>query len=372
MRPPSPGTRFVLFFALLLLASCQEPPPVRIAIVAPLTRFSSEFGTEGRNGAILAIEEINAQGGIHGQSLEPVVRDVGGGPDSCKLILKHLLDSGVQFIIGPFTSNMAIATMDAMAGANALLITPTMSSALLESKDDAILRMQTTNLGQAGEIAKVMRQRKVKKIAAIYDISNREYTQTLVTGLQTSMAADKEVVILVDSIVPGIRNPEDVANQLAHGEYDAIYIASLAQRTATIAQILRRDGNQDPLYGCSWNMTAELLAQGGNTIEGMVFSGPTPPAGVNPKGKAFETRFFQRFGKTSSFAGAESYEAVHALAQGLRKAGSSDPKAVRDTLLQSATFSGVYDDFSWNATGDVNRPISVVEVKNGAFQLLVH
>ncbi len=359
----------LLCLCTLLLGACQEPPPLRVAIVAPLTRFSSEFGTEGRNGALLAIEEINAQGGINGRLLEPEVHDVGGGADLNTAVLAQLLRSGTRYIVGPYTSNMAQSTMEAMHGANALLITPTMSSPLLEGKPDAILRIQTTNLSQIGETARHMKKRGVRRVAALFDASNREYTQTLVQGLFQALQDQPGLYWQEDSILPGQREPQDVAQALSGQKFDAIYIASTAQRSAIIAQILRRNGNQAALYGCSWNMTDELLTQGGSAVEGMVFAGPTPPAGVNPRGLAFEKRFIERFGKPPSFAGAESYEAIQALAYGLRRADPAHPLSVRDTLLRAPRLSGVYDDFTWDKNGDVRRPITLVEIHQGRFRL---
>lgn len=365
----SPGKlHFVLYgVSLFLYAACSNNEPIRIGFVAPLTRYSTELGTSGRNGAILAVEEINAQGGIYGHPLELTIRDVGGGPDSCERILGELLEAGHQYIVGPYTSNMAPAAMRAMKGKNALLLTPTMTTDMLEGLDDEILCVQPANHWTAERIIEHLVQTGLDSAVAVYDASNREYSQTLVESFRKTFTAMGGKVHQIDSIVPQVRSPSDVGQALAQVKTKAIYVATNGSQFATFAQTIRHGGQTAPLFAGTWAMTLETLSQGGRSVEGTIFSSPSPPANPEVSRNAFEIRFVERFGSPSNFASQESWEAVMALAQALRENPSGDPKQIQDDLLSREEIPGVYDNFRWNRFGDVVRPQTLVQIQNNRF-----
>lgn len=357
----------VLLGALFPWTGCGGGDPIAVVVLAPLTRFSTELGTHGRNGTQLAIEEINAAGGINGRPLELHVYDVGGGPDSCGLVLRTLLDSGYQYFIGPYTSNMAQPVMDAMQKRKALLLTPTMSADTLENRDDAILCMLPANQWQIKSMVSVIRQAGVDSLVALYDADNRAYSWTLVKNLSTLFLAQGGHSVVLDSIVQGVRPPELVGDYWASRSRPAFFISTSGSRSATVVQQLRKNGARPRLFGGSWGMTPDALEQGGMAIEGMVFSAPFPPAGVMPSANDFEQRYRLRFGKIPTFSATASWEAVQALAVGLRQANVDDPLAVRESLLVQPRFVGVYKDYRFNATGDVERPQTLVQVHNHAY-----
>jgi len=361
---------FALVVVCILLNACLSKEPIRIGVVAPLTRFSTELGTQGRDGAILAAEEINAQGGIHGHLIELVIRDVGGGPDSCKIILKEMQNQGIQYFVGPYTSNMAKPAMDVMDSSHSLMITTTISSDILAGRNDQILRISSSGSKQVHGIVQNIISRGFKTAAIVYDVNNREYAQALVPLFNTAFTQMGGSIVYTDSIVNDSRPPLTTAASLAKVKADAFYIITTGNNLATIVQSLRINGQQAPVFGASWGMTPELLLQGGKAIEGLTFNTSTPPVGSFPNGKAFEENFNHHYGKTAAFSAVLSYEAVHALATGFTLAGSSTPSFVKDSLLAQSTIHGVYNDFHWDKYGDIIRQQVMVQVHNGNFVVI--
>lgn len=358
----------LLGFLILLLCGCGDRTPIRVGLVAPLTQFSVELGTQGRNGAILAVNEINSKGGVLGRPIELVVRDVGAGPDACSKAIQNLLDSGIQFIVGPYTSNMAQATMDAVRGKVVLLVTPSMSADILGAKDDEIIRLQPSNTQQGHAISDAMHKNGVKSVIAIFDASNKEYAYTLTQSFLKSFTSKGGTLLSLDSIDGTSRTPAQVGKDLAKAKPDAFFFVTTGINLATATQHLRMNGSVTPIYAGSWGMTPELISQGGKAVNGMIFSAPTPPLGSNPRGKQFEKDYREHFGGQASFAAVESWEAITALARGIEETSSFDPAVVKQKLLSFETVEGVYDNFRWDSTGDVMRPQTIVQLHDGIFE----
>ncbi|MFO7717430.1 MAG: ABC transporter substrate-binding protein, partial [Desulfohalobium sp.] len=89
------------------LGACGQDP-IRIGFAVPLTGVYSDLGVHGRNGATLAVEEINDRGGIHGRSLRLLPRDDGNSAAQAKAVDRELIDQGVVAIIGHMTSSQSV------------------------------------------------------------------------------------------------------------------------------------------------------------------------------------------------------------------------------------------------------------------------
>ncbi len=369
-------TKFIIkkiLIALLVclgLNSCQDTKPIEVALLSPLTRFSVELGSQGRNGVILAVEKVNAEGGIHGRPIRLLIQDVGGDPDSCEAILKNQLKDGVQYFIGPYTSNMAPATMRAMKNSGAFLISPSMTSDMLDGKEDEIFRLQPSNYMQSRAILKLIRQKGFQKIATVYDASNREYALSLVDSLAHEFQRDGGQILYTDSIVPGVRTPTQVGISLAPILVDAIFIVTTGSNLAILTQSTRKNGQKAEIYAGSWGMTPDVLSQGGTFVDGITFSAPAPPAGSSERDIEFERMYLKRFGTPPSFIAAESWEAVQLLTIAMRQTDPSKPELVKKVLLEYPEFHGVYDNFKFNATGDVVRAQTLVKIQQHEFHVL--
>lgn len=365
-----PQLLVIMLMECLLIVGCSKSDPILIGFVGSLTRFSTELNIQGRNGAVLAIEEINASGGIKGRPLSLTIRDIGAEPDSCERIIRELLASGHHYIIGPYTSNMANASTKAMKGKNALLLSPTMTTDALEGLDDEILRLEPSNFWQAEQLARHMKSLGIDSAITIYDASNREYSQTLVASFSATFLALGGKIQLADSIVSSSRTIHDIATKLLPIKSQGIFISTTGTQLATLAQSLRVGKNTTPLFSGAWGMTPEVLMQGGKNIEGTTFVTLVAPPGANPTAHHFETSFIDRFRTSPNFAASTSYEAVMALAQAFQNAPSDEPQKIKAYLLSELRFDGVSDSFRWNRFGDVMRKQSLVKIQNGKFHPL--
>ncbi len=137
-----------------LQSGCEEPKPVRIGFIGELTTRAAGLATSGRDGFLLAIEEVNARGGINGRQVEGLVVDARMHKETALHAIHKLADAQVSAIIGPMTSQTAVTIVPTINSLKIPLISPTASTNALSGIDDYFFRVYYTNAQAAQLLAK--------------------------------------------------------------------------------------------------------------------------------------------------------------------------------------------------------------------------
>ena len=162
-----------------LLAGCQALQPVRIGMAVELTGRRSEVGVAARNGAELAVEAVNAAGGVDGRPLLLLVQDDQGEPNSAQQADRSLAEAGVVAIIGHITSAQTAAALEQIDELGLVLISPASSSSEFSGKDDLFFRLTSANEQVPVPLARhLFNTRLLRRAVVVYDLSNRSFTET--------------------------------------------------------------------------------------------------------------------------------------------------------------------------------------------------
>jgi branched-chain amino acid transport system substrate-binding protein len=166
-------------FLLVLMVGCErEKPPVKVGFVGGLTGRFSDLGTAGRNGVMLAVEEVNSAGGMGGRTVELITKDDRQDPKTATEVDKALIQEGVVAIIGHMTSAMSIAAVPLINAEKVLMISPTTSTGQLTGKDDWFLRTMVPTGDLPRKLAEYAHDGLgPDRMAAIYDLANRAYAE---------------------------------------------------------------------------------------------------------------------------------------------------------------------------------------------------
>ncbi len=174
----------------LLAASCARPAPIRIGMVSTLTGRASDLGLSSRSGVTLAVEELNAAGGIQGRPIELVIRDDGQKPEQARQAVRELVDAGVVAMIGPATSGMAAATLADVDRAQVLMVSPTVTSPDFGGRDDWFVMLMNTNDHSAARIAAAAVERAgARRVAVVLDTTNASFTRTYAAAFARELSA---------------------------------------------------------------------------------------------------------------------------------------------------------------------------------------
>lgn len=352
---------------VLLLVGCKDPEPVRIGFVGELTSRSTGLGVSGRDGFLLAIEEANRKGGIEGRKIEPLVRDIRMHNETALHAVRSLVDEHVSAIVGPMTSQTAVAIVPELNRAGIPLVSPTVSTNELTGIDDFFFRVYYTNAQAARLLAQKLSAQGVQKIAAIYDLGNRAYTADWVNFFQEALAASGHAS--VERIPFEMRSDTlflELAKEALQTVPDGILILANAVDTAMICQQLTKLGSQVPRYATGWSYSDDLLQFGGKSVEGLTIIQSANLTDPSPAVQAFNRDYRERYRTEPNFPALHAYDATRMVLAAL--AQTAEPAGLREELLQMDRFSGLQVDLSVDAYGDLRNPsLHLARISAGQF-----
>lgn len=365
---------FFLFFlsviAMLTLTSCIQKKPITIGFCAGLTGSTSELGVNGRNGLLLAVEEINASGGINGQPVEVLVKDDQNDPKIALAVDQELLAAGVSFIIGHMTSNMAELSLPFVNEKDLLMISPTISTHDILNQDDHFISVVSSNNTQALLMAEAMvRDEKGKNIAVIYETRNQAYTGSIKDYLGAELAKDGGEIIFEETFQSG-DNPVylEISQRVLSANPDSIVILAASFDAAMFCQQFQKLGNQTPIYLPVWSMSNDLILQGGDSVEGVHIVSLLDLDSQQPDYLAFKKTYFSKYGTEPAFPAIYSYEAAMILFDAMKTTRSQDPQTIKSAIIEKSTHQGLQNEITINAYGDANRNLYPYIIKNGQFE----
>lgn len=359
---------WITFLAVLLSVACGDAP-IRIGFSGPLKGKYSDLGVQGRNGALLAVEDINAAGGIQGRRLELLARDDGSTPEDAVQADQELRRAGVSVIIGHMTSAQTMAALDGTRDSGLLYISPTTSTNLLQGIRDNFFRVipSLTNMAE-GQALHVLHMVSGRRVALIWDRANAPFAEPYKKAFARTFA-QQGGQIMGEVAFDTHRDPPDwehIVAELKPLRPDIVLTITSARDLATFAQYSKLGNSSWTILSSMWAYTKELVQTGGKSVEGVIFAVYFVEDDPTPQYARFSEKFRNRFGWEPNFAAAFAYEAVQVCAAAIKK-NDGDTKNL-DAVLPGMTLDqGVVGPFSLDDHGDVRRVVSVVTVRNGKF-----
>lgn len=353
------------------LAACGEPEPLRVGFAGPLEGRFSDLGVQGRNGLTMALEDINAAGGVLGRPLLLLARDDGPTPETAQAAVLDLATQGVAAIVGPMTSVQTLAALPVAEKAGVPLLSPTTSTPLLSGKKDGFFRVIPASTTWARAMARhCLEQDGLRAVVTITDLDNEPYAAPYTAAFAERFTAGGGTV-LADLRVHSSQAGDwaDAARQLRALGAPAVHATTSARDLAALARQLRHQGQTLRIYSSMWACTSELLQAGGKAAEGILFAVSHSADNPRPEFQRFAARYRERFGWEPNFAAAFGYECGLVLAAALRGAGG-DPARLPAALAGLTELPGIVAPLRLDEFGDVQRPAFIVAVAGREFKTI--
>lgn len=355
----------------MLLTACERQPElIQVGMVASLTGRTADIGVAARDGAMLAVEQVNASCGVQGQPVELIVRDVGNDPDQARLVVKELTSKGVFASVGPVLSSMAIVMAPLADEAGMLLLSPTVSTNLLNDKDDLFMRIYPRCRDTSHTLAEYAYQQQHRRFVVIADQSNKAFTDPWKECFKERFEAlGGEVTLSVNYVAGADQSFHDLTQQALQTKPDSLLILGSAIDAAMIAQQVAKAQVALSLFVSEWSFTRDLLAHGGRAVEGVTLFHTFNEQSQNERFLKFVDAFVTRFGRKPSFPAVHSYDATKLVLAGLQQ-GARSGNALKQELLQIEEFEALQSTFHLDRFGDVDRTLYLTGVRNGEFLVL--
>lgn len=363
---------FLIIFIIVLiflLSVCEKNEIIKIGYVGTLTGINSELGVYGRNGAQIAVDEINLSGGLNGKPLELVVRDDENNVETALKADKEFYKEGVVAIIGHMTSGMAELSVPYINEKKILMISPTISVDYLGRKDDYFFRMIPSNKDQAYEISKVMYIEKSHKVAVLYDNTNRAFTETLKTEFVEKYEAGTGEIVLVEEFNGLNTDYLKLAEDVNKSGADSVFIIGGSENAAMISQHLYIKNITLKIYLTSWAMTKELINHGGKAVEGACLVNFYNNDIYGEKYEKFSAEYKMKYKDNPGFVAQFAYEAVMVLFDAMKNSQDLSTDSLKTYINQTLEFEGLREPLAFDKYGDMNRSHYIYKIENGEFKL---
>lgn len=340
---------------------------IKLGVLAPLTGDVSVYGVAAKNGIELAINEINAAGGLLDKQIELMVEDEKGDVAEAVNGYNKLMSKGMVALLGDVTSKPTIAVAELAAADGLPMITATGTALPITTYGPNIFRTCFTDPFQGKIMAKFAAENlKAKNVAIIYNTSD-DYSTGLVASFE-EMAASKGITVVAKE---GYGNDDkDFKAQLtkiAAAKPEALFIPDYYSKVALIATQAREVGYQGPMLGADgWDgVLGTLDSANQSAVNNSYISNHYSAQDTDPKVSAFVKAYTDKYGETPNAFAALGYDTAYLMVQAITEAGSTDSQAVVDKI-KGITFAGVTGNITFDENNNPIKDATILKLMDGA------
>jgi branched-chain amino acid transport system substrate-binding protein len=369
---------FVLFaFGAFFVAGCSgqnkpagESNVIKIGFASPLSGSQAEMGTYLKNGAIMAIDKINAKGGINGKKLELVAMDDKADPkEAVSVAQKFAADPSIVAVIGHLNSGASIPASAIYNQAGLVMVSPSSTNPkLTEQGFNNVFRVCTTDAMQGPFAAKYLKDKLKKETVVVLD-DKTAYGQGLADEFAKAFQADGGKVLMREGINQGDKDFTALLTKIKSLNPQAIYFGGMYPEAGQMVKQMKAlgmnkvdfvsgDGVEDPAF----------IKIAGADANGTYASNVGPAIEKIPGAKAFIDEYTKKFGMAPGPYALFGYDAALAVITALEKAPKPDRADVLK-VMPTVSFEGLLGKTSFDSKGDTtNKVLTMFEVKNDRWQ----
>lgn len=353
----------------LALGGCSTRGELALGFLAPLSGRRTDLGENGRNGALVALETFNAQGGVDGRPLRLVVEDDGMNGERALAGFQRLLDQGIVALVGAYSKPVSDAVGPLAIKAGVPVISPNLALLVDDEHDDVVFRLNRTAQQNAKAYARHLAQAGQRRVVLLAEQSSRAFAQAWTGFFRQALQEQGSELVQVVSYTAGAGTSFDALVQTAGAQpCDGAMLLGPTVDVARLCQQLRRRRPGLPLTAIDRAGNGALLQLGGRAVEDLVLLQAFDPNGQNPAFLAFAKRFQERFGEPAGQGAVLAYDAVAVLHQALQHQARG--VGLLETMSTTGPYRGLQQPIAFDPQGGAQREAWFVKVQNGRFATL--
>ena len=363
-------------------SSKKDADKYYIGGIGPTTGATAIYGTAVKNGAQIAVDEINAAGGINGKQIEYRFEDDQNDAEKAVNAYNTLKDWGMQMLVGTTTTAPCIAVAGKTASDNLFQITPSASApSVLSSGNGNIFQVCFTDPNQGIASAQYIAENKLaKKIGIIYDSSD-VYSSGIEEKFEAE-AKDKGLQIVSKAAFTA-DSKTDFGTQLQKAKdagADLLFLPMYYQEASIILKQADTMGYKPKFFGVD-GMDGILTVENFDTklAEDVMLLTPFAADAKDKTVQNFVKTYKEKYKDTPNQFAADSYDAVYALKAAIEESKATTDMSASDmcdalkgamTKIKMQGLTGGKDGLTWNESGEVTKSPKAVIIKNGAYKAM--
>lgn len=350
----------------------------KIGGIGPVTGAAAVYGLAVKNGAQIAVDEINADGGINGYQIDFQFQDDEHDAEKAVNAYNTLKDWGMQMLMGTVTSAPCVAVADKTMADNMFQITPSGSSVEC-AQNPNVFRVCFSDPDQGAASATYIAENKLAdKIAVIYDSSD-VYSSGIYERF-ASEAANHGLDIVAAEAFTADSN-KDFSTQLQKAKdagADLVFLPIYYTEASLILNQANTMGYAPKFFGCD-GMDGILQVDNFDTklAEGLMLLTPFAADADDELTQKFVTAYKEKYGETPIQFAADAYDAIYAIKAAAEEAGITPETSVSDTCdkmkeaMLKITVNGLTgENMTWTEDGEPHKAPKAVKVVDGAYQAM--
>lgn len=350
----------------------------KIGGIGPVTGAAAVYGLAVKNGAQIAVDEINADGGINGYQIEFNFQDDEHDAEKSVNAYNTLKDWGMQVLMGTVTSAPCVAVADKTNADNMFQITPSGSSVEC-AQNPNVFRVCFSDPDQGSASATYIAENKLaEKIAVIYDSSD-VYSSGIYEKFATEAA--NQGLEIVDAEAFTADSNKDFSTQLQKAKdagADLVFLPIYYTEASLILKQADTMGYAPKFFGCD-GMDGILQVENFDTklAEGLMLLTPFAADAQDELTQKFVTSYKENYGETPIQFAADAYDAIYAIKASMEEADITPETSVSDTcdkmkeaMLKIKVNGLTGEDMTWTEDGEPHKAPKAVKVVDGAYQAM--
>jgi len=338
---------------------------VKIGLSAPNTGNYAEYGENFRYSALMAVEKINAEGGIRGRKVEIVVMDSKGDPREAATIAQRFVENpDIVAQIGDFTSTACLAAAPIYERAGMVQLSPTSSHPDFAPSGEYMFGIVGTQAAEGPFNVKYIAQEylDINSVAVIY-INNDWGVVTKDYFVEAAEDYGLEITAC-EPFFEGERDYNAVLTKLRRTNPEGLYIAAMYNEASLITRQLQNLGWDVAMLAPSSVFSDNFISLAGDAAEGLATNTFFALNDPDPTVQAYIQEFVARAGREPNLHAACAYDSTLMLAEAIERAGF-DRAAIRDELAKTNDFIGVTGRLEFTDVGDIERRYKILVVEDG-------
>lgn len=336
-----------------------------------LTGGQATFGQSTHNGIMLAIDEINAGGGVNNRKIKVITEDdQSKAEEAANAVTKLISQNQVVAVLGEVASSSSLAAAPICQNNKVPMITPSSTNPTVTQKGDYIFRMCFLDDYQGGSMARYVLNDLGLRTAAVLIDNKSDYSTGLARYFSEAFTAGGGRIVATQSYAQGDSDFRSQLTAIKAANPQMIFIPGYYNEIGQIAIQARDLDMKMPLAGGDGWESPKLVEIGGKALEGCFYSNHYFAGDENPVVRQFVQKYKDRYGATPDSLAALAYDAARVLADSIKRAGSTDGPKLRDAIAATRGFAGVTGTINLGPNRDPEgKTLVIVEVKDGALAL---
>jgi len=342
---------------------------IKVGEFASLTGSEATFGQSSHQGTQMAVDDLNAAGGLLGKKIQLLTEDDQSQAGQPATVVRKLISrDGVVAILGEVASSRSMEAAPICQQNRIPMISPSSTNPKVTETGEYIFRVCFIDPFQGTVMANFARKTLKLKTAAVLTDVKSDYSLGLAKFFKEGFIAGGGKIVTEQNYSGGDKDFNAQLTAIKAENPDGIFVPGYYTEVGLIALQARQLGITVPIFGGDGWESSSLVPIGGKALEGCYFSTHYSPEDTSPAVQDFVKRFRVQHNETPDAMAALGYDSAMILADAIKRAGSTDGAKVAAALAATKDFAGITGKITMDANRNASKPAVILTIKDGQFK----